>query len=93
MSYGLRRRPEATALHELVDAFFANLCVLPWGREEARAYGALRASLERRGKTLGNMDLQIAAHALAIGAVLVTSDKAFGHVSELSGCVDWASDL
>jgi tRNA(fMet)-specific endonuclease VapC len=50
--------------------------VLPWGREEAKAYGALRAKLESSGKTLENMDMQIAAHAIAVRArLLVTNDK------------------
>jgi tRNA(fMet)-specific endonuclease VapC len=91
--YGLAKRPEATALHERMEWFLAAVKVLPWGREEARAYGALRAKLETCGKPLENMDLQIAAHAIAIGAVLVTNDKAFGNIDDLHGIVDWATDL
>jgi len=37
--------------------------------------------------------MQIAAHAVAAGAVLVTSDKAFGFVGGLKGIVNWATDL
>jgi predicted nucleic acid-binding protein len=39
------------------------------------------------------MDLQIAAHAIATGAVLVTNDKAFAQVDELHATVNWATDL
>jgi predicted nucleic acid-binding protein len=35
----------------------------------------------------------IAAHAIAMGAVLVTNDKAFAHVSGLPAIVNWATDL
>lgn len=29
------------------------------------------------GKTLGPLDMQIAAHAVALGAILISNDKAF----------------
>jgi len=91
--YGLAKRPDATALRERMEWFLAAVQVLPWGREEAKAYGALRAKLESAGKTLGNMDMQIAAHAIAAGAVLVTNDQALGQVDELHAMVNWATDL
>lgn len=91
--YGLAKRPEATALRERMEWFLAAVKVLPWGREEARAYGALRARLEFAGKTLGNMDLQIAAHAIAASATLVTNDKAFAYVDEFHAMENWATDL
>jgi tRNA(fMet)-specific endonuclease VapC len=91
--YGLAKRPEATALRERMEWFLAAVKILPWGREEAKAYGTLRAKLESSGKTLENMDMQIAAHAIALGAVLVTNDKAFAHVDDLHATVNWATDL
>jgi predicted nucleic acid-binding protein len=39
------------------------------------------------------MDMQIAAHAIAAGAVLVTNDKAFERVDDLHATVNWATDL
>jgi tRNA(fMet)-specific endonuclease VapC len=91
--YGLAKRPEATALRERMEWFLAAVKVLPWGRDEAKAYGALRAKLESSGKSLENMDLQIAAHAVAAGAVLVTNDKVFAQVDDLHATVNWATDL
>jgi tRNA(fMet)-specific endonuclease VapC len=91
--YGLAKRPEATALRERMDWFLAAIKVLPWGRDEAKAYGALRAKLESSGKSLENMDLQIAAHAIAAGAVLVTNDKAFAQVDDFRATANWATDL
>jgi tRNA(fMet)-specific endonuclease VapC len=91
--YGLAKRPEATALPERMDWFLTAVKVLSWGREEAKAYGALRAKLESSGQTLENMDMQIAAHAIAAGAVLVTNDKAFERVDDLHATVNWATDL
>jgi tRNA(fMet)-specific endonuclease VapC len=91
--YGLAKRPEATALRERMEWFLAAVKVLPWGRDEASAYGALRAKLESSDKTLENMDMQIAAHAIATGAVLVTHDNAFAQVDDLLAWVNWATDL
>jgi tRNA(fMet)-specific endonuclease VapC len=91
--YGLAKRPEAAALRERMEWFLAGVNVLPWGRNEAKAYGALRAKLELSGKPLENMDMQIAAHAIATGAALVTNDKAFAQVDDLRATVNWATDL
>lgn len=41
----------------------------------AEAYGTIRADLEKRGATIGNNDLWIAAHALARGLTLITNNE------------------
>ncbi len=69
------------------------MTIFPWDHAAAEAYGKLRARQEARGKTLGPNDLQIAAHAIALGAVLVTHDRAFRHLTGLAGLEDWATDL
>ncbi len=38
------------------------------------AYGRIRYQLEREGKPIGNNDLWIAAHAIALGATVVTDN-------------------
>jgi len=91
--YGLAKRPEATALRERMEWFLAAIRILPWGRDVAKAYGTLRAKLESSGKSLQNMDMQIAAHAIALNAVLVTNDKAFAQVEDLYATANWATDL
>ena len=37
-------------------------------------YGKIRANLEKRGKVIGGMDMQIAAHALSLKFTLVSND-------------------
>ncbi len=91
--YGLSKKPEATALKALMEGFLASVQVLSWGRDEAEAYGRIRAKLEKSGMSLGNMDMMIAAHAVVTGAVMVTNDKAFGQVDELNAIVNWATDI
>jgi tRNA(fMet)-specific endonuclease VapC len=86
--FGLAKRPEAAQLHVVVGEFLKRVDVLPWDREIAARYGLLRADLTRRGQGLAPLDLLIAAHALAIDAVLVTSDRAFARVPGLM-VEDW----
>ncbi|PMS37534.1 tRNA(fMet)-specific endonuclease VapC [Trinickia symbiotica] len=62
------------ALSDRVDTFLASLTVMALNGEADRYYGHLRADLERRGKLIGANDMLIAAHALAIDAVLVTDN-------------------
>ena len=93
LQHGLAKSPNAHALRSSLEGFFAKIQILHWGREEALAYGHLRARQEAAGKILGNLDLLIAAHAMAVGAVLVTNDKAFAQVAGLPGTVNWATDL
>ena len=91
--YGLAKRPNATALSSLMEAFMASVQILPWGRDEAEAYGTLRARLEAIGKPLDNMDMMIAAHAIATDATLVTNDNAFAQAKEIRATVNWATDI
>jgi tRNA(fMet)-specific endonuclease VapC len=48
----------------------------------------VRAVLERTGKPMGNLDIMIAAHALAAQAVLVTHDHVFHRIKRLK-IEDW----
>ena len=38
------------------------------------------------------IDMLITAHAVSVGAILVTNDKAFSHVADLSAILNWATD-
>ena len=46
-------------------------------------YGRIRQELEVKGRTIGSMDLLIAAHALGLDATLVTNDEA--HFARVNG--------
>lgn len=59
-----------------VDRALASLSVLALVSDADRFYGKLRADLERRGQLIGANDMLIAAHALAVDAVLVTDNVA-----------------
>jgi tRNA(fMet)-specific endonuclease VapC len=88
LRYGAARRPDAARLRTIVDEFLLRMTILPWDSEAARYYGQIRAALERKGQPMGNLDTMIGAHALALGAVLVTNDRAFKRIRELK-VEDW----
>jgi tRNA(fMet)-specific endonuclease VapC len=88
LRYGAARRPEAARLHTIVDEFLLRMTILPWDSQAAQYYGQIRAALEREGQPMGNLDTMIGAHALALGAVLVTNDQAFTRIKELN-VEDW----
>jgi tRNA(fMet)-specific endonuclease VapC len=86
--YGLAKKPNAKSLHIAVQEFLKRVDVLVWDTDVAEHYGVLRAELEGSGNTLGSLDMQIAAHASQLGAVLVTNDQAFKRIQKLK-VEDW----
>lgn len=86
--FGLARKPEATRLAQSIHDFIADIAILPWGSAAAKQYAELRAVLERQGQPMGNLDLMIAAHALAEDATLVTNHAAFQRIERLK-IEDW----
>lgn len=88
LRYGLARKSEAKNLHKVVQEFLKRVEVLAWNSDAAQHYGNLRAELETKGNSLGAFDMQIAAHAFSIGAILVTNDQAFKRVKKLK-VEDW----
>jgi tRNA(fMet)-specific endonuclease VapC len=73
--YGLALRPEATTLIRAADAFLAVATTLAWDSAAAAGHGRLRAQLRQAGTPIGDFDEMIAAHALSVGAVLVTDNE------------------
>jgi tRNA(fMet)-specific endonuclease VapC len=58
--------------HTAIDAFLAEVPVLPMTATLAPVAGRIRAHLRRSGTPIGDLDSLIAAHAVAAGLVLVT---------------------
>jgi tRNA(fMet)-specific endonuclease VapC len=70
---------------------FQWLPALPLPETAAEAYGNIRAELASKGQMIGNNDLWIAAHALAMGLILVTNnEKEFRRVPGLK-MQNWAT--
>jgi tRNA(fMet)-specific endonuclease VapC len=88
--FGVARRPQARRLHLAVRELRARVAGVPWTSTAAEHYGPLRAELSARGTLFDTLDLLIAAHALAEGTVLVSSDRAFARVPGLR-VEDWTA--
>lgn len=67
-----RPKENSVALNE----FLARFELLDYPVDAAAGYGTIRTEVERTGKPIGDNDLLIAAHALAIGAQVVTTSTA-----------------
>jgi tRNA(fMet)-specific endonuclease VapC len=63
-------------LREGVEALLGEINVLPFDVPADAAYGGIRADLEAAGKPVGSNDYLIAAHAHAVGAIMVTANAA-----------------
>ncbi len=89
--HGLAKKPSAKRLHLAVREFLIRVTTLPWDSAAAEAYAHLRAKNEKLGISLSNMDMLIAAHAMASDAILVTNDRAFYQFSDLIKLEDWTT--
>lgn len=73
LRYGVSKK-RSTILTERVSQLLEALDVLPLEPQADQHYGQIRMRLEEAGTVIGANDLLIAAHALAIDAVLVTDN-------------------
>jgi len=86
VSYSEKKRQNEAALKD----FLEYVEVMPWPIEAGPVYGRIRAELKKRGSLIGAMDLLIAAHAMHLGAVLITENtKDFQRVPDLK-TENWA---
>jgi predicted nucleic acid-binding protein len=80
----IRLAEEDEALSGLLDQFFARVPCLSWDAEAATHFARIAVDLHLSGSPIGSLDAMIAAHAIAAGAVLVTSnERRFSRVTGL----------
>jgi tRNA(fMet)-specific endonuclease VapC len=89
LEYGTAKSSRPEQSRQSLAEFLVPLDVAAFDADAAAIYGTLRSELERRGTPIGPLDTLIAAHALALGATLVTSNsREFRRVPDLS-VEDW----
>jgi tRNA(fMet)-specific endonuclease VapC len=90
--YGLARLPRSrrrSALELRCTRLLGAVRRAEWTDEVSERFGALRAQLEQIGQRLDDFDAAIAAHALAMNAILATANvRHFGRVEGLA-LEDW----
>lgn len=92
LRYGAERRgsPRLTAQ---LEAVLELLPTLPLEDGADIHYGRLRQDLKQQGKPIGANDMLIAAHALSLGATLVTDNvREFERVAGLT-MTNWLRDV
>lgn len=94
IAYGLTRLSRSKRRERLLNRFQMFLDQFPkvvWTDEISRTFGEVKADLERRGIRIEDFDAAVAAHAMALGATLVSSD--LRHMGRIQGLLveDWHS--
>lgn len=72
--FGAARSGSARLATQL-EIVLAHMIVLPFEAPADLRYAEIRANLQARGLAIGANDLLIAAHAVALGCVLVTANE------------------
>lgn len=91
LHYGVSRSTKKRENLAALEEFLSRFEVLDYPVAAASAYGEIRAGLERSGTPIGNNDLLIAAHGIAVGAHVATANaKEFEGVRGLK-VLDWLS--
>ena len=85
LEYGVAKSSRPRQNREALLNFLAPLQILAFDDQAAQHYGKIRAYLERKGQTIGAMDLLIAAHSRSLSLTLVTNnEKEFSRVPGLT---------
>jgi tRNA(fMet)-specific endonuclease VapC len=88
LRFGLTKNP-SPRLERRVEEALQAIEAVPFESPADAVYAVIRASLEKNGNPIGGNDLFIAAHALTLGATLVTAnEREFARVDGLR-CENW----
>ncbi|WP_341326443.1 type II toxin-antitoxin system VapC family toxin [Methylotuvimicrobium sp. KM2] len=74
LDYGIAASKKQSDNAKRLERFLLDFEVIDFNRASATAYGPLRSKLQSQGTPIGPMDFLIAAHALALNAILVTNN-------------------
>jgi tRNA(fMet)-specific endonuclease VapC len=88
--FGLANNPANSKLRQAVQELLRRVDSIAWDSVAARKYGEVRAHMQKLGKGIGNLDLLIASHAMAIDAILVSNDQAMFQVPNVK-IEDWTN--
>lgn len=93
LEYGIARLGASKRKRQLVDQLEvvrSRIARATWTDAVSAAFATIKATLERRGARIEDLDIAIAAHALAVEGTLVTAN--IEHMARVPGLVveDWA---
>lgn len=91
--FGLKGLAPAHRLHLAVHRFLREIRLVPWGQEAAVVHADVRYQLVANGSAIGEMDMMIAAHAIALGATLVTNNvRHYARLAPALVLENWVSE-
>jgi tRNA(fMet)-specific endonuclease VapC len=83
--YGANKSDHRARALTKLDDLIQDIPVEDLNSTAAKVYGEIRASLERQGQVIGNNDLWIGAHAMALNFTLATNnEREFRRIAGLS---------
>lgn len=74
LEYGASKSKNVNQNRLALTMFLSSISIIPYDDIVAFQYGEIRASLEKKGKIIGPLDMLIAAHARTYGLILVTNN-------------------
>jgi tRNA(fMet)-specific endonuclease VapC len=82
--YGAMKSNQPKKTISLLKELTGLIPPLPLPTDAAESYGYIRSELEKQGKPIGNNDLWIASHALAMNLIIVTNNhREFSRIPKL----------
>jgi tRNA(fMet)-specific endonuclease VapC len=91
LRFGVEKSQAVERNRQALEEFLLPLEIADFDEKAAAEYGIVRTELEHSGTPIGPLDTQIGAHALSLGAVLVTNNtKEFKRINRLK-VIDWTA--
>lgn len=81
--YGVEKSNAREKNKVALSLLLSNISVLRFDDNAAEEYGKIRADLQKKGVSIGSLDMLIAGHALSSECILVTNNKEFERVTDL----------
>ena len=92
LEYGCEKSADPERNRHVLYSILAGVQVLDFNSAAAVRFGEIFAYLEKRGLRIGDRDMEIGAHALAAGCILVTHNtREFSRIPGLQ-IEDWQAD-
>jgi tRNA(fMet)-specific endonuclease VapC len=94
LQYGVAKSMHKDTNQNALDEFLLPLTILPFhGKRLVACYGEIMSLLESKRKTIGPLDMLIAAHALGLDLTIISNNiKEFSRIPNLK-CENWISEL
>ena len=75
LEYGVAKSGRVERNRDALRKFTSPLEIEAFDQPAAAIYGKIRALLEKKGQTIGSLDMMIAAHAVTLDVTLITNNQ------------------